>query len=109
MPKLRPATPNDACVDIAKKLELCVVNGSSPKVFGVIKVIKAIEGCYDSKASERWATIQTNNYKIQTFAHMEEEVILEKDLDKLLLSTAECEYKTMVLSLRGYQVANQCA
>jgi hypothetical protein len=104
MPKLRPATPNDACVDIANKLELCVVNGSSPKVFGVIKVIKAIEGCYDSKASERWATIRTNNYEIQTFAHMEEEVILEKDLDKLLLSTAECEYKTMVLALRGYQV-----
>jgi hypothetical protein len=89
--------------DVEALLEKCVVEGSSPKLYKIRKVIEVIEGL--KAAGNRWAAVRKHAQHIVVIIGPKgNKCVNEGGLDQLLMSLKECELKTLTLSSRGHQI-----
>ena len=89
---------------VEARLEECVVAGSSPKVYKIVKVIEAIERVDNQTAKNRWASIKNRAGSITIPGHRGSKCVREHCLDKLIILMKECESKNPALTTRGYAI-----
>jgi hypothetical protein len=95
---------SQASNDVASRLESCTFKDISQKRYKVVEVIATIEGLNRKAAANRWASMKKKLNLVTIPGPQRYVCVDEEGLNTLLMSTTECESKTLALSTRGHSI-----